>query len=62
MTEKLELTDKEIKELKEILDQISEVAGEDGVATLMEYEDQEVVITKPLYVKNIISEALEEQR
>lgn len=56
-----ELTDQEIKDLRELLDQIEKVAlDEDTIATLIEYKGEEVVITEPVYIDNVIEEALEE--
>lgn len=51
----------EIGDLRKLLDQISKVATDDEtIATLIEYKGEEVVITAPENVKNIISEGLEE--
>lgn len=51
----------ELGDLRELLDQISEVAlNDNAIATLIEYKGEELVITAPENVKNIISEGLEE--
>jgi len=50
----------EISDLRELLDQISNVAlDEDYLATLIEYKGEEVVVTKPGNVNDVISEVLD---
>jgi hypothetical protein len=50
----------ELSDLKELLDQISTVATGDGIASLIEYKEIEIVITSPENVKETISSALRE--
>jgi len=50
----------EISDLRELLDQISNVAlDEDFLASLIEYKGEEVVVTKPNNVNNFITEVLD---
>jgi hypothetical protein len=53
-------TAEEISALTELLDQISNVAlHEDYIATLIEYQGEQVVVTKPENVKDCISKVLD---
>lgn len=54
-------TDEEVSDLRELLDQIEQVSSEDGVASLIEYNGEKVILAKPVYVEPEIVEALERE-
>jgi len=54
-------TAEEIHDLRKLLEQIHDVATDDDViASKIHYKGNEVVLTAPENVKNVISEALKE--